>query len=94
MFAQETVILSLVERTDTFRFMPPSSDPAGLVYLPHSNRLLLSDSEINEIDNIFGDANLFEVDLSGTLLSTALTLDFSDEPTGLTFNALNGHFFV
>lgn len=93
-FAQETVILTLVERTDTFRFMPPSSDPAGLVYLPHSNRLLLSDSEINEIDNIFGDANLFEVDLSGTLLSTALTLDFSDEPTGLTFNALNGHFFV
>ena len=38
-FAQnpETVIATLVDTTDTFRFTPPSSDPAGITYLPNQN---------------------------------------------------------
>jgi len=73
--------------------VPPSSDPAGLAYLRAPQRLLISDSEINEITPIFTGDNLFEVTLSGELFSTATTLAFSREPTGTATNPENGHLF-
>lgn len=84
---------TLVQTTEASAFSPPSSDPAGLVYVRARNRLLLADSEINEVDSLFAGANLFEVDLSGVLVATAATFVFSDEPTGVTINPENGHFF-
>lgn len=94
-FAQnpDPITLILENTTDTFRYSPPSSDPAGITFLPDRNRLLISDSEVNEISQIFIGFNLFEVDLCGELQSTAATLRFSSEPTGVALNPDNGHFF-
>lgn len=91
--AQETIQASLVQTIDTSQFSPPSSDPAGITYLPTLNHLLISDSEVNEIPSIFTGDNLFEVTLSGSLVRTASTISFSDEPTGVTLNPANGHLF-
>jgi hypothetical protein len=77
---------------DTSQFSPPSPDPAGLTYLSTVNRLLIADSEVDEMP-IYQGANLFETTLSGTLIRTATTLPFSNEPTGVGFNADNGHLF-
>jgi DNA-binding beta-propeller fold protein YncE len=82
-----------VRTIDTSQFSPPSPDPAGIIYLPLSQRLLVSDSEVNEMP-IFRGVNLFETTLTGELVATSTTLSFSNEPTGLALNPANGHLFV
>jgi DNA-binding beta-propeller fold protein YncE len=84
---------SLVRTIGVSGFSPPSPDSAGITYLPESHRLLMSDSEVNEMP-IFAGANLFETTLDGELVATSVTLSFSNEPTGLTHNPANGHLFV
>jgi hypothetical protein len=81
-----------INTIDTSQFSPPSPDPSGITFLPSSNTLLISDSEVNEMVIFEGD-NLFEVTLSGDLVNTYNTLIFSEEPTGLDFNPDNGHLF-
>ena len=83
---------TLVQTIDTSQWSPPSPDSAGIVYLPASNRLLVSDSEVDEMP-IFSDDNLFEATLTGNLIDTWTTISFSDEPTGITHNPSNGHLF-
>ena len=87
---EEAVLVRII---NTAAFSPPSPDPAGIAYIPSTGRLLMSDSEVEEM-SIFAGANLYSMTLSGTLLATSDTLDFSDEPTGLALNTNNGHLFV
>jgi DNA-binding beta-propeller fold protein YncE len=84
---------SLVNEIDASAWSPPSPDTAGIVYSESSGRLLVSDSEVNEM-TIYAGVNFFETTLSGGVLETANTLSFSDEPTGLGINPQNGHIFV
>jgi hypothetical protein len=83
---------ALVQTIDTSRWSAPSPDSAGIIYLPTSNTLLVSDSEVNEMPIFTGD-NLFEATLTGNLIDTLTTISFSDEPTGITYNPMNGHLF-
>jgi hypothetical protein len=90
-----TAVATLVQTIDTSQFSPPSPDPMGITYLASSDTLLMSDSEVNEIPALFTGDNLFEINYaSGTLLGTSTTILFSDEPTGLAFNPVDGHVFV
>jgi len=85
-------VASLVQTINTYEFSPPSPDPAGIVYLPETGTLLISDSEVNEMSIFTGD-NLFESTLFGSLVQSFTTTTFSDEPTGVTLNPENGHLF-
>jgi hypothetical protein len=87
---EQAVLVRIIE---TSLFSPPSPDPAGIVYLPSTGRLLVSDSEVNEM-TIFAGVNLYSVSVAGNLVGTATTLGFSNEPTGLALNPLNGHLFI
>jgi hypothetical protein len=80
--AMETA--TLVQTIDTSAFNPPSPDPAGITYLPSMNTLLVSDSEVNEMQ-IYTGFNVFEVSLGGSLLGTADTDPPSNEPTGIVY---------
>ncbi len=94
---------ALVKTTDTAVFSPPSPDPDGLVYLPLSNNLLMSDSEVEETVNgitHFASANLWDLTLDGSVVSTAnisyeapTVKPMTDEPTGVTWDSANGHYF-
>lgn len=84
---------SLVNTINTNQFSPPSPDPMGLAYHSSSNKLLISDSEVEEMPPYWAGVNLFETTLPGSLMDTFSTTSFSTEPTGVAFNPANGHLF-
>ena len=99
-----TVQPTLVRTFDTSTWANPSPDPMDITYLPGSNQLLVSDSEIEEYARPYWHGgNQFLASLTGSLagLKTTFTSsptsltpsNFSDEPAGVAYNALNGHWF-
>lgn len=101
-FAVDSVTGALVQTIDTSQFNPPSPDSSDIAYNSLTNTLLVCDGEVDEM-SIYQGANLFEMTLYGTLLSTDTTAHTSDypnlnayteEPVGCTFNPLNGHLFI
>ncbi len=88
-----TVAATLVRTIDTSRLSPPSPDPAGVTYLPSADRLVFSDSEVDEMP-IFQNVNLYTVTRTGTLSVTGVTTAFTHEPTGVAYNPSNGHLFI
>lgn len=89
----DVIVSSLVNTVDTWTWTPPSPDPAGIVYMPATNELLVSDSEVDEM-TIFAGSNIFASSLSGTVGNKFSTLAFSSEPTGITLNPANSHLFI
>jgi uncharacterized protein YjiK len=94
---------SIVQTTDLAASSPPSPDSSGITYLPVTNRLMVVDSEVEEkVNKIshFRGANVWELTLSGTVIQTAnistrypTSAPMTDEPTGVTWNPNDGHFF-
>jgi hypothetical protein len=84
---------SLVQTLDVSRLNPPSPDPAGMTYMSTRDRLLLADSEVDEMP-IFQGVNLFQVTRGGQLTDTGLTTAYSKEPTGAGFNPADGTLFL
>jgi hypothetical protein len=82
----------LVSMTLTSLFVPPSPDPAGITYWPGTDRLVVSDSEVNEMPLIFVDANIFVV-TRDTMAGVRLLTGRSDirsitrEPTDVAFRS-------
>jgi len=100
--AATTVQPILVRTIDLSQWSPPSPDPMDITYLPGSNHLLISDSEVEESPQIYWHGvNQFEATLAGALVKTYTTFtaaptslspsNFSDEPSGVAYNPLNGH---
>ena len=84
--------ISLVDTIFTNTWNPPSPDPSGIDYNNLTNRLVVSDSEVEEMP-IYEEKNVFSSSLSGNLQSTCDTTDFTKEPAGLAINASNGNIF-
>ncbi|HEV8382690.1 MAG TPA: hypothetical protein VGQ29_13970 [Gemmatimonadales bacterium] len=80
--AAPQVLATLVKTVLTSNFSPPSPDPSGIDYLAYTGQLLISDGEVEEM-TIYRGANLFEMNLAGSLVSTSTTLPWSTEPTGV-----------
>src|SRR5688572_16435959 len=71
---------------------PSSPDPSGIDYWPLTGRLLVSDSEVDEIPAYWALKNVYEATTSGTLVRTCRTT-FSSEPSGVAINPINNHIF-
>jgi hypothetical protein len=84
---------TLVQIIHTSQFSPASPDPAGIAYLPATDRLIISDSEVEEMA-IYAGVNLWQFTRTGTVTDTGTTTAFSNEPTGLGFNPADGTLFV
>lgn len=96
-----TFVPNLVRIVQTSQFSPASPDPSGIAYISHTNSLLISDSEVEEIPGLFAGKNLFEISLSGALQSTSATNavstsnpGFTKEPTGVSYNPANKFLFI
>src|SRR6266545_4788690 len=99
-----TIVPTLVHTTDTSLWSPPSPDPMGIGYLPGSNHLIVTDSELEEAPQPYWHGvNLFEMTLGGTLVRTYTTYtasplsltanNFSSEPTEFAYNPFDGHWY-
>ena len=89
-----TVPVFLVQTIDSSQFSPPSPDTSGITYLKSADALLISDSEVTEIPSLFSGVNIFESTVSGVLQNSFSTTRYSLEPTGISVNLSNNHFFV
>jgi hypothetical protein len=85
-------------------FEPPSTDPSGLTYLSSTDTLVIVDGEVEEtIDGIthFEGVNVWETTLDASVVYTTnistvapTAAPITDEPTGITFNPTNGHYYI
>ncbi len=90
-----TIVPTLVRTTFTSQWSSPSPDPMGGAYIPTSNRLMVSDSEIEEYQRPYWrGGNIFESTLQGDFLTLHDVTNFTNEPTGIAFNPTNNHLFV
>lgn len=81
-----------------------STDPSGITFHPPSGHLFLTDSEINEIDDIWNCQNVFEVSLAGDTLFNTFDVRGAGgapcpaqnyrEPSGITYSPFDGFFYV
>ena len=96
---------SLVTTVDMGALNPPSTDPSGITYVPSTNRLLISDGEVEETVNgitHFQGANVWELNRTGLSLARtanisnvppAVVVPVTNEPAGAGFNPSNGHYY-
>jgi hypothetical protein len=94
---------SLVHTIDTAAWSPPSPDPSGLAYIPTTNRIIMSDGEVEETVNgitHFQGANVWEMTLGGSVVRTAnistvapTVVPMTNEPTGVAWSPSTGHYF-
>jgi DNA-binding beta-propeller fold protein YncE len=79
------VTATLVRVTATSAFSPPSPDPSGIGYDSMTDRLVISDAEVEEM-GIWSNRNVFETTRAGALVRSYNVTSYSNEPTGAAFN--------
>ena len=62
----------------------PSPDPMGITYDPRTHRLLIADSEVDEMPGLWKGRNLFVVKRKGNLASSRTLKKFTVEPCDVT----------
>ncbi|BAY65999.1 Cna B domain protein [Calothrix brevissima NIES-22] len=87
------VNLTLRRTIDTSKFSPASPDPSGIAYNPYTDRLVIVDGEVEEMQ-IFQGSNVFELGINNTQTvwdRRWSTTSFTNEPTDVDiyFNASN-----
>ena len=83
----------LVQTIDTSAYSPSSPDPAGIAYMPAQDRLLISDSEVNEMP-LFQGFNLFTATRTGSGVGSGNVVSYSGEPADLGIDTANGRLFI
>ncbi len=87
-----TVPGSSVATVVTATWSPTSPDPSGVVYIPKTGSLLVSDAEVDEMP-LYQGSNLYEATLQGDGSGSGTTLPWSNEPTGVAYNAASDHLY-
>jgi Ca2+-binding RTX toxin-like protein len=85
---------TLVRETLLSQLSPSAPDSSGIAYRSDVDRLLVADSEVNEMP-IFEGVNLWEISRQGTKqYDTGTTLEFSKEPTGIAYDRVGERVFI
>jgi len=87
-----TTLVQIID-TSNAAWSPSAPDPAGVDYWPLTGRLLISDSEVDEMPPYWQGKNVFQSTTPGTLVSTCSTTSFSVEPTGVGINPNNNRIY-
>jgi Bacterial Ig domain len=86
---------TLVKTWNTAAYNPPSPDPCGITYISDEGKMMVSDSEVEEM-TIWNHANLFKTTLAGAVQQTGDTTvkAISNEPTGVAYRASDRTLFI
>jgi len=79
----------VIRVTLTSVWSTPSPDPMGITYDPRTRRLLISDSEVDEIPALWRGHNLFVARRKGNLVSARTFKKFTVEPEDVALDS--GH---
>ena len=85
---------AIVRVTLTSVWATPSPDPMGITYDPRAQRLLISDSEVDEMPGLWKGRNLFVVKRKGNLLSSRTLKKFTVEPEDLAMDNRHRSLYV
>ena len=85
---------SVVRVTLTSDWPTHSPDPMGLTYNPKTRKLLISDSEVDEIPALWKGKNLFVAKRGGRLVATGTFKKFTHEPEDLAWDGKDQALFV
>ncbi len=85
---------AIVRVTLTSVWATPSPDPMGITYDPRTQRLLISDSEVDEMPGLWKGRNLFVVKRKGNLASSRTLKKFTVEPEDLAMDNRHRSLFV
>jgi len=83
---------TLIATVMTSTWSPPSPDPSGITYDALHGRLVISDSEVEEM-TIYAGANLFESSRTGALARSTTTVAYTPEPSGMTIDSATQTFY-
>jgi hypothetical protein len=85
---------AIVRVTLTSAWATPSPDPMGITYDARTKRLLVSDSEVDEMPGLWKGRNLFVVKRRGDLVSTRTLKKFTVEPEDLAMDSRHRALYV
>src|SRR5256885_4703432 len=85
---------SIIRVTLTSSWPTHSPDPMGLTYNPKTRKLLISDSEVDEIPALWKGKNFFVAKRGGRLLATGTFKKFTLEPEDLAWDGKDKALFV
>ncbi|HZT11026.1 MAG TPA: hypothetical protein VFB09_08350, partial [Actinomycetota bacterium] len=85
---------AIVRVTLTSAWATPSPDPMGITYNARTKRLLVSDSEVDEMPGLWKGRNLFVVKRRGDLVSTRTLKKFTVEPEDLAMDSRHRALYV
>ncbi|HEY6652028.1 MAG TPA: hypothetical protein VI364_06995, partial [Actinomycetota bacterium] len=85
---------AIVRVTLTSVWATPSPDPMGITYDPRTKRLLVSDSEVDEMPGLWKGRNLFVVRRKGNLFSSRTLKRFTVEPEDLALDNRHRSLYV
>jgi len=90
-----------VETGQAGTWSPNAPDPAGITYDSETQRLVVSDSEVDEIPGLFTTGkNIWTTSLAGAVETTGTTVTdpvrgtWSSEPTGVAYDRPHGQLYV
>ena len=83
---------------DTAAWSPTSPDPSGITWDSETDRLVVSDAEVDEMPAYFTGKNIWTTMRDGTVETTGTTLPtpptWSAEPTGVAYDRPHGQLFL
>jgi hypothetical protein len=82
-----------VKTIHTSLYAPSSPDPAGITYVAATDRFIIADSEVDEMTSYVGK-NLYTGTRSGSGTGVGTSVGFSNEPSGVGYNAANQTLFI
>lgn len=86
--------VSVARLTLTSVWTPPSPDPTGLTWARSLHRLIISDSEVDEIPSLWAHRNLFLTKLRGEVMASRKVAKATKEPEDVAWNNGSGSLFV
>jgi hypothetical protein len=87
--AEVATLVATRDTGGTGPWSPTSPDPSGITYNPSTDRLEISDGEVDEMP-IYAGANVYTSTRQGGLTGTSTTVPWSNEPTDLAINTTTG----